>query len=135
MSNLEYEPLEKAVSQFEKGIERVQKTSVDELDELLRDGAIQRFEYTMDLAWKFLQRYLKSELQVDDSTIRSKKDLFRESARLQLIDDAERWMAHYEARNATSHDYDPEKAAAVLAQAVKFLPDVKKLLETLRSAD
>jgi len=132
MSSLELEPLERAIGQFEKGIERAQLYPGDEL---MRDGVIQRFEYTMDLAWKFMQRYLKTDLQIDDSVLRSKKDIFRESARLKIIDDAERWLAHYEARNATSHDYDPAKASAVYVQAIQFLPDVKKLLETLQNVD
>jgi len=132
MSSLEIEPLEKAIIQLETGIERAQQ---NQDDELVRDGVIQRFEYTMDLSWKLLQRYLKTDLQVEESAIRSKKDLFREAARLKIISDAERWIAHYEARNATSHDYDQEKAKAVYAQVLLFLPDVKKLLEALRSAD
>jgi len=132
MSSLELEPLDKAIKQLEAGIR--QKTQTPDND-LLRDGVIQRFKYTMDLSWKFLQRYLKKDLQVDDLAIRSKKDLFRESAKLQIIDDAERWIMHYEARNATSHDYNQETANRVYAQAQLFLPDVKKLIEVLRSAD
>lgn len=132
MSSLELEPLEKAIKQLEKGIERKEQ---EPNDELLRDGVIQRFEYTMDLAWKFMQRYLKTDLQVDESVMRSKKDLFRESARLKIIDDAERWIAHYEARNYTSHTYNRELANSVYAQALLFLSDVKKLLEVLRSAN
>jgi nucleotidyltransferase substrate binding protein (TIGR01987 family) len=89
----------------------------------------------MDLALKFLQRYLKMHLQIDESVIRSKKDLFREAARLKIIDDAESWIAHYEARNATSHNYNQEIANRVYAESLLFLQDVKKLMEVLRSAN
>jgi nucleotidyltransferase substrate binding protein (TIGR01987 family) len=132
MKNLELEPLEKAIIQLEAGIKRKEQNPGDEL---LRDGVVQRFEYTMDLAWKFLQRYLKVNLQVDDLAIRSKKDLFRESARLQVIGDAESWIAHYDARNSTSHNYNQETAIRVYAQAQLFLPDAKKLLEVLKNAN
>ena len=131
MSSLRLEPLEKAISQLEAGIARAKDNTTDEL---LRDGVIQRFEYTIDLAWKFLQRYLKIDLQMDETALRSKKDIFREAARLKLIDSAERWIAHYEARNSTSHDYNQEMANKVYAQALLFLPDVKQLLIELRHA-
>jgi len=132
MSSLELEPLEKAVVQLEVGINLVQQ---DPDNELLLDGAIQRFEYTIDLSWKFLQRYLINGLQVEQSVIRSKKDLFREAARLEIIDDAESWISHYEARNATSHNYNHEIASRVYAQAKLFLPDVKELMEVLKGAN
>lgn len=120
--------LEKAISQLSKGLE---VANSDPQNDLYRDGVIQRFEYTMDLACKLIQRYLKIVAQIDDSSIRSKKDLFREAGRLKMIADIEAWIAHYEARNQTSHDYDAKKAALVYAQVKLFLPDVKKLLEVL----
>jgi len=125
MSSLNLYPLEKALIQLELGINRAEQNTNDEL---LRDGVIQRFEYTIDLSWKFLQRYLKVDLQIDESSIRSKKDIFREASRLKLIEDAERWITHYEARNSTSHEYNQEVAKAVYSQVLLFLPDVKKLL-------
>ncbi len=129
MSLILLTPLEKAIAQLETGL---QTTATNPADDLHRDGVIQRFEYTMDLAWKLLQRYLREHFQVQDAAIRSKKDIFREAARLQLIDDAERWIGHYEARNETSHDYNHEKAEAVFERAKMFLPDAQALLEVLR---
>jgi nucleotidyltransferase substrate binding protein (TIGR01987 family) len=79
-----------------------------------------------------MQSYFKL-IQVEESAIRSKNDLFREAARLHLIEDAEAWIGHYAARNESSHDYNTEKAEQVYAQAKLFLPDVKKLLETLEN--
>lgn len=130
MSSLNLYPLEKAVIQLEFGIDRAEQNINDEL---LRDGVIQRFEYTIDLSWKFLQRYLKVDLQIEESSIRSKKDIFREASRLKLIEDAERWITHYEARNSTSHEYNQEVAKMVYSQVLIFLPDVKKLLEVLEN--
>ncbi|MCX7123219.1 MAG: HI0074 family nucleotidyltransferase substrate-binding subunit [Gammaproteobacteria bacterium] len=129
MQALNFDALQAAIAQFEKGI---QEAFRHRENELMRDGVIQRFEYTMDLSWKMIQRYLKL-IQVEESAIRSKNDLFREAARLQIIEDAETWIGHYAARNESSHDYHTEKAEQVFAQAKLFLPDVKKLLETLQN--
>lgn len=129
METLNLDALAAAILQLEKGLSEATEQAQNEL---MRDGVIQRFEYTMDLSWKMIQRYLKI-IQTDVSTIRSKNDLFREAARIQIIDNAESWMIHYAARNETSHDYDTEKANQVYAQVKLFLPDAKKLLETLRN--
>jgi nucleotidyltransferase substrate binding protein (TIGR01987 family) len=125
------EPLQKAVEQLEKGLRQVGAVPGDDL---VRDGIIQRFEYTVDLCWKFLQRYLKDIAQVDDAIIRTKKDLFREGARVRLIPDAATWIAHYEARNETSHTYNAEVATRVFERARMSAADARNLLEALRDA-
>jgi nucleotidyltransferase substrate binding protein (TIGR01987 family) len=129
VSSLNLEPLEKAIEQLKSGIKQ---SNADPHNELLRDGVIQRFEYTMDLSWKLLQRYLKHIAQIDESAIRTKNDLFREAARLRIIPSAEAWIGHYEARNETSHTYDSETAQRVFERAKLFLLDATSLLETLK---
>lgn len=131
MTSLNLEPLEKAIEQLKMGIKQSQAESDNEL---LRDGVIQRFEYTMDLSWKMIQRYLKHIAQVDESAIRTKKDLFREAARIRIITNVEAWFGYYEARNETSHIYDPQIAQSVFEQAELFLPDAINLLEALKHA-
>ena len=123
--------LEKAIAQLHVGIAQ-SKGNPD--NDLLRDGVIQRFEYTMDLSWKMIQRYLKHIAQVEEIAIRTKKDLFREAGRLGLISNVEAWFGYYEARNETSHTYDPLIAESVFSQAELFLPDAISLLEALKHA-
>ncbi len=129
MTSLNLESLEKAIDQLKSGITQC---TGDPHNELLRDGVIQRFEYSMDLSWKLIQRYLKHIAQIDESAIRTKNDLFREAARLRIVSSAEAWIGHYEARNETSHTYDSETAQRVFERAKLFLPDAKELLETLK---
>ena len=131
MSVLNLGPLEKAIEQLKSGI---MQSKVDPDNELLRDGVIQRFEYTMDLSWKMIQRYLKHIAQVEESAIRTKKDLFREAGRLGLITNIEAWFGYYEARNETFHTHDPQIAESVFEQAELFLPDAVSLLEALKHA-
>ena len=131
MTSLNLEPLEKAIAQLHVWIAQ---SKGDPDNDLLRDGVIQRFEYTMDLSWKMIQRYLKHIAQVEESAIRTKKDLFREAGRLGLISNVEAWFGYYEARNETSHTYDPQIAESVFEQAELFLPDAISLLEALKHA-
>jgi nucleotidyltransferase substrate binding protein (TIGR01987 family) len=129
MGLLNFDSLTKAITQLEQGLKYIDS---EPDNDLMRDGVIQRFEYTMDLSWKFIQRYLKDIAQVSESSIRSKKDLFREAAKLGLIIDAETWIGHYEARNETSHTYNSEVAQSVFARAKIFVIDARQLLEALQ---
>ena len=131
MNSLNLEPLEKAIEQLKSGLHQ---SHANPDNELLRDGVIQRFEYTMDLSWKMIQRYLKHIAQVEESAIRTKKDLFREAGRLGLITNVEAWFGYYEARNETSHTYDPQIAESVFNQSELFLPDAIILLKALKHA-
>jgi nucleotidyltransferase substrate binding protein (TIGR01987 family) len=132
MTQLNLSALENALKQLEDGLEEAR---LNPKSEIIRDGVIQRFEYSMDLCCKLIQRYLKFIAQIDDSNIRTKKDLFREAGRLKLILNVESWFEHYEARNESSYTYNKEKAEMVFKRASVFLPDAKDLLESLRHAN
>jgi nucleotidyltransferase substrate binding protein (TIGR01987 family) len=102
----------------------------DPSDEEVRDSVIQRFEYTYELAWKGLQRYLTDE-GVEDIAMFSKRDLFREAARRGIIADPGVWFGYQAARNETSHTYNAYRAMQVHAQAVAFAQDADRLLTEL----
>ncbi len=131
MTRLNIEALEKALARLEEGFSEAER-----YPELLtvRDGVIQRFEIAMDLSWKLMQRALKLIYQVDEAVLLSKKDIFRQAAKYRLIDDAETWFGHYEARNKTSHIYDSNEAERAFMRARVFLADAKVTLERLRNA-
>jgi hypothetical protein len=57
MTSLDLSPLEDALDQLEKGILEAAK---EPKSELLRDGVIQRFEYSHELALKFIRRALET---------------------------------------------------------------------------
>jgi nucleotidyltransferase substrate binding protein (TIGR01987 family) len=128
-SRLSFRVLELAIAAVEQGL-----SDYDAHPEILtiRDGVIQRFEIAMDLAWKLLQRVLRETYEVEE--IRTKKDIFREAAQVGLIADTAAWLAHYEARNQTSHVYDAAMAEQVFAHIPTFLPDARDLLNRLNHA-
>lgn len=51
-----FENLTKAYNQLHAAMERI-----DQLSTLEKDGLIQRFEYTFELAWKTMKDYLESQ--------------------------------------------------------------------------
>lgn len=57
----------------------VARSLAEPADDEVRDSVIHRFEYTYELAWKTLRRYLHQE-GVEEIATFSKKDIYRESA-------------------------------------------------------
>lgn len=79
----------------------------------VRDGVIQRFEFTFELAWKSLKEYMQD--QGATSPLQFPKQVLREAYAAELIDDDKLWLDMLEARNSTSHIYDDRQAAAVMS--------------------
>ncbi|NPV81368.1 MAG: nucleotidyltransferase [Firmicutes bacterium] len=127
MPSIDLSPLALAIASLKRGVDR---SIAAPADEELRDAVIQRFEYTMDLSWKLMQRYLR-KAGIPESEFRTKRDLFREAARIGLITDPIKWFGYLEARNETSHVYNVEVARAVYEKALLFLDDVTSLLKHL----
>jgi nucleotidyltransferase substrate binding protein (TIGR01987 family) len=83
-----------------------------ELSKLEKQGVIQAFEYTYELAWNTLKDYLRWQ---GNSDITGSRDTIREAFSVGLIDDGESWMRMLADRNRTSHTYNEETAEQILA--------------------
>ncbi|OAV71589.1 hypothetical protein Barb4_00568 [Bacteroidales bacterium Barb4] len=77
------------------------------LNEIIKEGLIQRFEYTHELAWNVMKDYAKYQ---ENSSVGGFRDATREAFQLKLINDGEVWMDMIRSRNQTSHTYDDETA-------------------------
>ena len=123
---------QKALAKLRKAVELFQKEtnySVD-VDELLTEGLIQRFEYTHELAWSVMKDYLEYQGYTD---IGGSRDAIRKALAANLIDDA-KWMETIKDRNLTSHNYDEETAARIYENIVDvyfsmFCKFEKKMIE------
>ena len=101
--------------------------------DVIRAGAIQNFEFTYELCWKFMKRWLENNLgsAYVDGIVR--KELFRIAAEHQLVTHVPRWFKYQDARNETTHTYDEDKAQKVFEAAKEFLTDAQELLKNLES--
>ena len=96
-------------------------------DSLYRDGLIQRFEFTVELAWKSLREYLEDQGVV--LAVSSPRAVLKEAYAVGVIDDADAWNAILTARNLTSHVYDEATAAEIARQICEdFMPELRDLL-------
>lgn len=101
-------------------MKKSQKTKI-----LFRDATIQRFEFTIELAWKISMKVL-------GHNVTSPKAAIREMARSALISDTQPWFDAIEARNKSSHSYDEDIAIEILYIINKFLPHADQLLAALK---
>lgn len=98
---------------------------------LLKAGVIQHFEFTYELCWKMMKRWLETNVTPGLTVGIPRRHLFRLAAQEGLIDDIESWMRHHEARNLSSHLYDDKLSEDVYLASFPFAEDAKKLLARL----
>lgn len=75
-----------------------------ELNQLEKEGVIQRFEYSWELAWKTLKDYLHAEGVVLDKI--TPASVIRAGFEAKIINNGELWMQALDARNKMAHSYD-----------------------------
>lgn len=101
--------------------------------EAIRSGVIQHFEFTFELAWKFIRRRLEADIGRASVDGIARRDLFRIAAENGLIEDVEVWFQYHLARNQTSHTYDLAIAANVYTHSLGFARDATTLLGILEA--
>ena len=102
--------------EFEKAIAALQAALSVPEDDLVRDGTIQRFEFTVELAWKTAKRIMGTQTSAP-------KQVIREMARNGLIEDVMFWLDAIDHRNLSSHTYNEPLAIKVYAFSQRFLPE------------
>lgn len=134
---LDLSSLRKAVGSLERTINvanAIIEGAVDtDQEKVIRAGVIQNFEFTYELCWKFIKRWLEENAggsAVDGLTM---KELFRLVAEKQLIKDVEAWFEYHKQRNKTSHTYNEDTAESVYGTTFKFAGDAKDLLMSLEA--
>lgn len=116
-----FQNFEKAFFQFDEAVSTIDKLSV-----LEKEGLIQRFEYTFELAWKTLKDFLESQ----EVEAKFPREVIKKGFRYEIISDGEMWMEMLEKRNLMAHTYDEEIFEKAVSQVVSlFYPEVKKLYE------
>lgn len=128
---LDISPLQNAVIRLAEGWERYQQ-DIQYLQ--IRDGLVQRFEFTYEISHKMLKRYLEmvsaNPSQFDGMSF---QDLIRTSNEYGLLQgEWADWKQYREMRSRTGHTYDEETAIAVVNGIPKFLAEAQFLLARLQ---
>jgi len=85
--------------------------------EIVRDSAIQRFEFTFELLWKTFKAMLEEK---GAKELYFPRDVIKEAFRAKLIEENEEWLDMLESRNQTSHLYKEAMAEKIYNQLPKY---------------
>jgi len=129
--NLYLTPLENALARLQEGYVRYQK---DIHDTQIRDGLIQRFEFTYEISHKMLKRYLeKTSPNPEQFDVMSFADLIRSgNEQSLLLSDWSKWKIFREMRAKSSHTYDEVIALEVISVIEDFIAEARVLLDHLQ---
>jgi len=107
-------------------------TELSELSQLEKEGIIQRFEYTYELAWKVLKDRMEYDgLEIDRI---SPKMVIRQAFAAKYIEDPDTWLKMTGDRNLMSHTYDFAKFEAVIqTMRAEYLPMLEKWHDELQA--
>ncbi|NOQ35359.1 MAG: DUF86 domain-containing protein [Methylococcaceae bacterium] len=97
------------------------ENDIDALNQLEKEGVIQRFEYTFELAWKTLKDKIEYDGIILDHI--SPKAVVKKAYATKYIQDADLWLQMIGDRNLMSHTYDFVKFETVIKTIKKsYLP-------------
>jgi nucleotidyltransferase substrate binding protein (TIGR01987 family) len=120
-----------ALNKFEDAVDRRDEFKKEGFEDIYLDLIVKRFEFTYEMSWKALKRYLDF-LGVD---VKNPRETFKEAYAQEIIDDENVWLDMIEQRNLTSHVYDEYQISEILNKTEifkkAFLELEKKLKEGL----
>lgn len=99
----------RAFSLLREAVELQQKRPLSDLE---KEGVIQRFEYTWELAWKTIKNYLENEGVVLEKI--TPKAVIVAALEARIIIGKEHWMRALDDRNRMSHVYSKTVFAEIV---------------------
>lgn len=118
--------LENAVSRLDEAIKDSKKIELS----TLKDGVIQRFEFTLELSWKILKTYLVNE-GID--CVNTPKSVVREAYKAGIIKNGEIWIEMIGDKNLTSHIYSQSMADDIYLRIIKkYFKELELLFHYLK---
>lgn len=125
--------LEIKINNFTNALQRLKEATTvfreQNGNDVVRDGVIQRFEFTYEVAWKATKEYLESIGIVDKN---SPKTVFKEAFSQKLIAKEENWLNMLKDRNQTVHVYKEEMAREIVERVMNcYIKEFEELLNKL----
>lgn len=117
--------------EYFNALNRLKEALEREVDDVVIDGVLHRFEFTFELAWKTVKDYL--EYLGMTEKIGSPREIIQLGFKQGIISDGEAWVSMMLLRNALSHLYDEKTSREIYEKIknnyVKLFGDLKEKLE------
>ena len=114
----------KALVQLKNAVELSKQRALSQLE---KQGVIQAFEFTHELAWNVLKDYLEDQGM---QNINGSKDTTRAAFKVALIVSGEQWMAMIQSRNLSSHTYNEHTAEQLVTAILSVYFPLFEALQT-----
>jgi nucleotidyltransferase substrate binding protein (TIGR01987 family) len=122
-----YNSYKRALLQLEEAIVLSNERNLSNLE---KQGFIQAFEFTHELAWKTMKDFLEYR---GNNEIYGSRDAARTAFSYGLVEDGGLWMEMINSRNMTSHVYDMKIADEIIAIIdQKYFDEMKKFEKTMQ---
>lgn len=121
------------LNNFSRAVKLLEEASMldpSSLSMLEKEGMIQRFEYTLELAWKTLKDKMLNDGIILDRI--SPKMVVKQAYQSKYIDDVEIWLKMINDRNLLSHTYDIQTFDAIIPSIqTTYTHELLRLLQAL----
>lgn len=121
---------EKIVDRFSNYSKALAKLSeihlknISEIDEITRDAYFQRYEFTIELAWKLV----KDILEFEQIVTKTPRESIKEAVKANILSDFYIWDEMLTTRNYSSHNYDEQEIQAIFPKIYnQFYPELISL--------
>lgn len=117
-------------TQLERALSRLEEVVVLPLgpQKFEIDLVIHRFEFTIELFWKALQKHLFDDFGI---AVHGPKQVLQQAYAVGLIGDEAVWLAMIQDRNLTSHTYKEALALVIYENIKKYTPILRKTVTQL----
>ena len=95
----------------------LEERGLEQMSELEKEGLIQRFEYSYELAWKTMKDYLEEQGTIINPV--TPRNVIKEAFSAQIIAVGQVWVDMMLHRNLLAHTYDFSKFKEVLDAVVE----------------
>lgn len=129
MTEFKIDALRQSLNTLKEAWVAYQNNKDDGLTSIIADSCVQRYEYTLETAWKLMKKYLKQTYGKSDEEL-TVNNIFRLMSGYNMIGDWENWKEYYLKRNETAHEYNIEKSRGVLLLIPSFIDDAERLVSS-----
>ena len=115
------ERLKERIKQTEKALGAFNEILKEPYSKIVRDAAIQRFEFTLETLWKLAQRYILLQNGIEAG---SPKTVIRSCFQAALLNEkqTEILLIAIDDRNLTAHTYNEELAEKIYKNLFNYRP-------------
>ena len=112
------------------GLDLYLKNANKDINDMLADSCVKRFEYTLETAIKLMKKFLKQIYFIDEKDL-TVNNIFRLMNGYGFIKSWETWREYYQKRNDTAHEYNIQKSRELISIIPSFITDTIFLINSL----